>query len=118
MPRQGARRNPIPQGASTERKTPPAETARRTWRAGRVVLRVKAEHAFRVFDEFPEQHLSPQPDGTVLIDEPMPINEWLTGCLLSFADGLEVIEPLRLRDALKEKIRLMKKKYDNLLSDS
>lgn len=49
----------------------------------RVVLRVKAEHAFRVFDEFPEQHLSPQPDGTFLIDEPMPINEWLTGCLHS-----------------------------------
>ena len=84
----------------------------------RVVLRVKAEHAFRVFDEFPEQHISPQPDGTFLIDEPMPINEWLTGYLLSFADGLEVIEPLRLRDALKEKIRLMKKKYDNPLSDS
>ena len=78
----------------------------------RVVLRVKAEHAFRVFDEFPDQNIYPQPDGTFLIEEPMPINEWLTGYLLSFADGLEVIEPLILRNALKEKICLMKKKYD------
>ena len=78
----------------------------------RVVLRVKAEHAFRVFDEFPDQDIYPQPDGTFLIEESMPINEWLTGYLLSFADGLEVIEPLILRNALKEKICLMKKKYD------
>lgn len=44
----------------------------------RVVLRVKAEHAFRVFDEFPDQDIYPQPDGTFLIEESMPINEWLT----------------------------------------
>ena len=84
----------------------------------RVVLRVAAEHAFRVFDEFPEQDIHPQPDGTFLIDEPMPVNEWLTGYLLSFADGLEVIEPLTLRNTLKEKIRLMQKKYDKQLSGS
>ena len=63
-------------------------------------------------EEFPDQNIYPQPDGTFLIEEPMPINEWLTGYLLSFADGLEVIEPLTLRNALKEKICLMKKKYD------
>ena len=84
----------------------------------RVVLRVAAEYAFRVFDEFPEQDIRPQPDGTFLIDEPMPINEWLTGYLLSFADGLEVIEPLTLRNTLKEKIRLLQKKYDKQLSAS
>lgn len=84
----------------------------------RVVLRVAAEHAFRVFDEFPEQDIRPQGDGTFLIDEPMPINAWLTGYLLSFADGLEVIEPVTLRTALKEKIRMMQKKYDKQLSAS
>ena len=59
----------------------------------RVVLRIDAECAFRAFDEFPEQDIRPQPDGSFLIDEEMPINEWLTGYLLSFADGLEVIRP-------------------------
>ena len=78
----------------------------------RVVLRVAVEHASRVFDEFPEQDIHPQPDGTFLVDEPMPINAWLTGYLLSFADGLEVIEPSSLRNTLKEKIRLMQEKYD------
>lgn len=84
----------------------------------RVVLRVTAEYAFRVFDEFPEQDIHPQLDGSFLIDEPMPINEWLTGYLLSFADGLEVIEPLTLRNTLNEKISLMQKKYDKQLSSS
>ena len=52
------------------------------------------------------------------IDEEMPINEWLTGYLLSFADGLEVIEPATLRTALKEKIHSMQKKYDKQVSGS
>ena len=84
----------------------------------RVVLRVASECAFRVFDEFPEQDIHPQADGTFLIDEPMPINQWLIGYLLSFADGIEVIEPLTLRNTLKEKIRSMQEKYDEQLSDS
>ena len=84
----------------------------------RVVLRIAANHAFRVFDEFPELDIHPQPDGSFIVDQPMPVNEWLTGYLLSFADGLEVIEPLILRDTLKEKILLMREKYDRQLSDS
>ena len=52
------------------------------------------------------------------LDEEMPINEWLTGYLLSFADGLEVIEPATLRTALKEKIHSMQKKYDKQVSGS
>lgn len=84
----------------------------------RVILRVAAEHAFRVFDEFPDQDIHPRPDGDFLIDEAMPVNEWLTGYLLSFADGLEVIEPPSLRAALKEKIGILQKKYDTLPSGS
>lgn len=84
----------------------------------RVVLRISGNYAFRVFDEFPELDIHPQPDGSFIIDQPMPINEWLTGYLLSFGDGLEVIEPSVLRDTLKKKIRLMQKKYDTQLSGS
>lgn len=84
----------------------------------RVVLRVKADCAFRVFDEFPEQDIYPAPDGSYLVDELMPVNEWLIGYLLSFADGLEVIEPPSLRDTLLEKIALMAKKYDKQVSGS
>jgi len=84
----------------------------------RVVLRIQADYAFRMFDEFPEQDIYPQPDGSYLIDELMPINEWLTGYLLSFADGLEVIEPSSLRDTLLEKITSMAKKYDKQVSGS
>ncbi|EGW45377.1 hypothetical protein HMPREF0178_01922 [Bilophila sp. 4_1_30] len=64
----------------------------------RVVLRIDAECAFRAFDEFPEQDIRPQPDGSFLIDEEMPINEWLTGYLLSFADGLERKNPFHAKE--------------------
>ena len=90
----------------------------RSYEFRRVVLRIAGNHAFRVFDEFPELDIHPQPDGSFIVDQPMPVNEWLTGYLLSFADGLEVIEPTTLRDMLIEKIRLMQEKYDRQLSDS
>lgn len=84
----------------------------------RVILHIDARHAFRAFDEFPEDVIHEQADGSFVIDEAMPVNEWLTGYLLSFAEGLEVIEPAALRTALKEKISLIQKKYDNQLSGS
>lgn len=84
----------------------------------RVVLRIQAACAFRAFDEFPEQDIHSQPDGSYLIDEMMPVNEWLTGYLLSFADGLEVIKPLSLRNTVREKIQLMVEKYDKQVSGS
>lgn len=90
----------------------------RSYEMQRVVLRVKAEYAFRIFDEFPACDVHPQPDGTFLIDEAMPVNEWLTGYLLSFADGLDVVHPESLRRTLREKIARMQKKYDRELSDS
>lgn len=90
----------------------------RTYDLQRVVLHVTGNYAFRIFDEFPEKDIYPQPDGSFIIDEDMPVNEWLTGYLLSFADGVEVIEPQSLRDALREKITLMLEKYDRQLSDS
>lgn len=84
----------------------------------RVVLRIAGNHAFRIFDEFPELDIHPQSDGTFIIDQPMPVNEWLTGYLLSFADGLEVIEPSSLRFTLREKISLLAEKYDKQVSGS
>ena len=84
----------------------------------RVVLRIAGNYAFRVFDEFPELDIHPQPDGSLIVDQPMPVNEWLTGYLLSFADGIDVLEPLSLRQTIQQKISLMAKKYDTQLSDS
>ena len=84
----------------------------------RVVLRIADNYAFRVFDEFPELDIHPQHDGSFIVDQPMPVNEWLTGYLLSFADGIDVIEPQSLRRTMREKILRMSEKYDKQLSDS
>ncbi|MTJ93548.1 MAG: YafY family transcriptional regulator [Desulfovibrio sp.] len=84
----------------------------------RVVLRITGNYAFRIFDEFPELDIHQQPDGSFIVDQPMPVNEWLMGYLLSFADGLDVLEPQSLRRMMREKISLMLQKYDRQLSDS
>lgn len=89
-----------------------------SYRLQTVVLRVADQHAFRVFDEFPEQDVAQQADGSFLVRQDMPINEWLIGYLLSFGDGIEVLEPAGLRAALGAKICAMFAKYDILLSGS
>ena len=84
----------------------------RSYNLQRIVLRVTGNYAAKIFDEFPENVICPQSDGSFIIDQALPVNEWLTSYLLSFADGVEIIEPQSLRDMMREKISLMLEKYD------
>lgn len=78
----------------------------------KVVLKIAADQAHRVFDEFADYRIEMQEDNSFIVREDFPLNEWLFGVLLSFGDGLEVLEPEILRTRLKEKILKMYGKYD------
>ena len=53
--------------------------------------------AFRVYDEFERDVISPQPDGTLCVDVAMPQDVWVTSYLLSFGTELTILEPEQLR---------------------
>lgn len=78
----------------------------------KIVLKIEAAQAHRVFDEFADYRVEVLEDKSFIVREDFPLNEWLFGVLLSFGESLEVLEPQTLRRRLREKIKKMSEKYD------
>ena len=63
-------------------------------------LRFAPHMAYRVYDEFGQDCVAPQPDGSLLVEAVFPEDQWLYGYLLSFGAGVEVLSPDALRRRL------------------
>ncbi len=68
-----------------------------------VLLRISPEMGFRVYDEFPQEAIKLNEDGSFDIRTTLGEGSWLIGYLMSFEDYLEVLEPQKLRDELIRK---------------
>ncbi|MGN0985857.1 MAG: WYL domain-containing protein [Candidatus Enterenecus sp.] len=62
-----------------------------------VRLRFDPHLAFRVYDEFGRDCVTPQEDGSLLVEAVFPEDQWLYGYLLSFGAGVEILSPDTLR---------------------
>ena len=58
--------------------------------------------AFRVYDEFDRESIDKQPDGSLLVEVHLPMDDWVLGYLFSFGTHVEVLGPLALREELSE----------------
>ena len=67
-----------------------------------LVLRLDASMAYRVLDEFDEQCVVENGDGSFTVTVTYPAGEWVQGYILSFGDAVEVLEPPHMRQALRE----------------
>ena len=65
-------------------------------------LRFAPALAYRVYDEFSGDSITPLPDGRLEVRAVFPDESWLIGYLLSFGDGLEIAEPAGLRRRVAE----------------
>jgi len=63
-------------------------------------LRFAPYMAYRVYDEFDQNCVTRQEDGSLLVEAVFPEDQWLYGYLLSFGVGVEVLAPDALRRRL------------------
>ncbi|CAM4264479.1 helix-turn-helix transcriptional regulator [Paenibacillus typhae] len=77
----------------------------------RLVLNIEPAGAYRIVDEFKEEDILKQEDGSFLVISDMPSGEWLVQYLLSYGDLLEVMEPETLRLEMKARTATMAQKY-------
>lgn len=68
--------------------------------------------AWRVRDYFNPKEITPQSDGSLLVNCTFPEDQWLLSFLLSFGGQLEVLAPDYWRDILKEEIKKSLKIYE------
>lgn len=61
--------------------------------------------AYKVYDEFQEKYIKKLDDGTLEVTFKYQLSDWTFLYLLSFGEYVEIIEPVRARELLKEKAR-------------
>lgn len=76
-----------------------------------ICLKICADGAYRVYDEFEEKDITKNKDGSFTIITRLPENEWLTRYLLSFGADAEVVSPQHIRDTIENELNKIILKY-------
>ncbi|MPW26735.1 WYL domain-containing protein [Alkalibaculum sp. M08DMB] len=66
-------------------------------------LKLSPNMAFRIYDEFDNYTI--EPDGSFIIQTVYPVGEWLFAYISSFGSNCEVLEPLDIRNSIKEEFQ-------------
>lgn len=68
-------------------------------------LRFRPEILHRVYDDFDNEVITRNPDGTCDVTLSMPEDEWVYGYILSFGIHVEVLEPEHLRNIIHDRLK-------------
>jgi len=74
-------------------------------------LKIDAEMAHRIYDEFHESQAEKQPDGGFIVTTNWPEDDWVYGTILSYGEHIEVLEPTHIREIIKAKAEKITKKH-------
>ncbi len=66
-------------------------------------LRFAPEIAYKLYDDFQEDQVRPEADGSFTVTFPYPLSNWTFHYLLSFGRYVEVLEPAIARRLLRER---------------
>ena len=77
----------------------------------KIVLKIKASEAYRVYDLFYEDNMIVLPDGSFQVEIHCNVDDWIYGIILSFGPAAEVVEPAFVRDEMIKRIHEMEKEY-------
>ena len=76
-----------------------------------IILRIAPEMTYRVFDEFDENMVEKQSDGSFIVTRTYTEDSWVYSYVLSFGEYAEVLEPEHLRELTKAKLQKALEKY-------
>ena len=71
----------------------------------RLTLRFSPALAYRLYDEFDPEQITPLPDGSLRVEAEFPEDNWVYGYLLSFGPLVEILAPARVRKRIAELAR-------------
>jgi predicted DNA-binding transcriptional regulator YafY len=76
-------------------------------------LRFQPEHLYRVFDDYDEERITRNRDGSYDVMVTFPEDEWVYGYILSFGNYVEVLEPPHIRDIITDRMKKTLAIYEN-----
>jgi predicted DNA-binding transcriptional regulator YafY len=75
-------------------------------------LRFQPENLYRVYDDYDEQRITRNKDGTYDVTMTVPEDDWVYGYIMSFGHYVEVLEPPHIRDIVRQKMEKTLKFYE------
>ena len=76
-----------------------------------LTLKIDERMAYRIYDEFHEENIVKNLDGSFNVTTSFPEGDWIYGYVMSYGDYAEVIEPKDIRKIIKRKFEQGLKKY-------
>lgn len=76
-----------------------------------LVLKIEDKMAYRIYDEFEQDCIQKNEDGSFNVTVTFPEDEWVYGYILSYGNFAEVLEPKHIREIIKRKFEEGLKKY-------
>ena len=67
--------------------------------------------AYRLYDEFEQENIKKNSDGSFTATVTFPEGDWIYGYVMSYGEYAEVIEPKDIREIIKRKFKEGLKKY-------
>jgi predicted DNA-binding transcriptional regulator YafY len=74
-------------------------------------LRFRPEDLYRVYDDYDEDRITRNPDGTYDVTVSFPEDEWVYGYIMSFGSYVEVLEPPHVREIIRRRMEITLKYY-------
>lgn len=74
-------------------------------------LNIDSSQSYRVYDEFEEEQIIKNANGSFDVEVSYPENEWVYSYILSFGYFTEVIEPIHIREIIKNRLKKTLNKY-------
>ncbi len=76
-----------------------------------IKLTFQEEALYRLYDEYDDDQLIKNEDGTYSVELYYTFDDWLFGYILSFGNNVKVESPVELQELIKNKIKMMYDKY-------
>ncbi len=74
-------------------------------------LEISKEMAYRVYDEFEDNEITKNEDGSFRVKVEYPETDWIYGYILSFGENIKVISPKRVKSTIKGRLEETLKNY-------
>lgn len=76
-----------------------------------LILKIDERMAYRVYDEFDQESIAKNEDGSFIVTTNFPEGNWIFGYIMSYGECAEVLEPKDIRKIIKRKFEEGLKKY-------
>ena len=67
-----------------------------------IKLKCTAKTAYRLYDEFPQELIAKNSDGTYTLNTALPFDSWVCGFILSLGTEVEILEPENLKTEIAQ----------------